>query len=272
MSLRNLSKESQKELMKSKNNSPELFIKYSLIDDKRISIVLCENFPFGDELKIKLEEIVSLEKAKNYFIDEISIINFKYYFYNNFYRFLFHRIVNFDELNIGTKKDEKEKEKYFNDALPGNDFETRLKASISYSKYVTKRFFELYPYLKTQLKNKSSLVEYYSTEKFQRLMMLIDLKGAQFELKETRIELDESNSELSILKNQRRTYSIELMKKIKEIETTKIPKPNQTQCIIFANREINEFDESDLIDFVTGKPKQLLVSIRDAYKSQKKSL
>jgi hypothetical protein len=67
-----------------------------------------------------------------------------------------------------------------------------------------------------------------------------------------------------------RTFSITLMRKIKQIEKS-IPKPTQSACVILANRELKVFPESDLIDEY-GKPTQLLLSIRDSYKAQKKKL
>ena len=156
----------------------ETFRKFVELNKKKLSIALYENFPFSKELKSELDKILSLEKVKNYFNDESSLITYKYYYFLEFYRFLFKVLTQFDELNIGTKKDEKEKEKYFNDALSGNDFETKLKAEISYSKYVTKRFFEIYPHLRTQFNKdkKNSLVEWHSRDNFQRLMFLVDLR------------------------------------------------------------------------------------------------
>jgi hypothetical protein len=76
------------------------------------------------------------------------------------------------------------------------------------------------------------------------------------------------------LQNKRRTFTIVLMKKIKEIEfktKNNIPKPKQIECVILANRELKEFAENELID-ENGYPTLLLISIRNAYKSQKKSL
>lgn len=193
------SQSTQKELDEYKFLPFEKFKEFSEIDNKRISFALYENFPFGKELKSESDKIIISGKDKDYFKDESSIINYKCYFYNEFYNFLFKVITKFDELNIDTERDEKEKEKYFNYAT-GNDFKTRVKTSITYSKYVTKRFFELYPQLKTQFKQKRSkiidtkskkiidqgsdnkLVEWYSTEKFQRLMILIDFKKTQSDL------------------------------------------------------------------------------------------
>ncbi len=171
------------------------------IEKKLLSIALYENFPFGKELKSELEKILSLDNAKNYFKDQILIINYKEYFYNEFYSFLFDTITDFDELNIGTKKDEIQKAKYFSYTLTGNDFETKLKATINYSKYVTKRFFQIFPYIRTQFKKTPSkvintktnkiiaqnsdnrLIDWYSREKFQRLMMLIDIREKEITLK-----------------------------------------------------------------------------------------
>jgi len=75
-------------------------------------------------------------------------------------------------------------------------------------------------------------------------------------------------------KDKRRTFPIELMKKIKEIENKNkkvIPKPTQIDCVVLANREVHFCDESDLI-YELGTPKQLAISIRDSYKAQKKTL
>ena len=193
------SQKAQEQLSKYKYLQSKIITLLSDLDNKKISIALFENFPFGKELRSELDKIFSFDKVKNYFKDEISIINYTYYFYNEFYNFLFGVITKFDELNIGTKKDEKEKEKYLNEGT-GLDFEARLKATIIYSKYVTKRFFELYPNLKIQFKKKpftatntsskkivaqgsdNRLIEWYSREKLQRLMLLIDLKKNQYEL------------------------------------------------------------------------------------------
>jgi len=193
------SQSTQKELDEYRILPIEKFRESLEIDNKRISIALNENFPFGKELKSELSKIISSGKDKDYFKDESSIINYQYYFYNEFYNFLFKVIAKFDESNIGSKQDEKIKEIYLRDGI-GNDFETRLKASIIYSKYVAKRFFELYPNLKTQFKKKPSkvidtkskriiaqgsdnrLVEWYSTKMFQRLMMFIDFKKTQSDL------------------------------------------------------------------------------------------
>ncbi len=193
------SKKSQEEIDRFKILPFDNFRYYSELDDKKISIAFLENLPFGKELKTELERNIAYDKEKFYFKDESSIINYKYYFYNDFYNFLFKVIVKFDELNIGSRKDEKEKEKYTKSFI--KDFETQLKASITYSKYVTKRFFEIYPHLKTQFKIKKTfkiidikskkinangsdnrLIEWYSTEKFQRLMMLIDLREKDISL------------------------------------------------------------------------------------------
>ncbi len=88
--------------------------------------------------------------------------------------------------------------------------------------------------------------------------------------------LNDLRTELNRVINLRRTYDVELLKKIKEIELEKrkvIPKPTQIECVILANRELKEkhFKESYLVDDY-GHPTQLAINIRDAYKSQKKSL
>jgi hypothetical protein len=177
-----LSKESL-EILDQHNDPTNQMFKLFDLDNKRINLASFENFPFGKELKKKFDNIITIDEVKNYFKDESSMINFKYNFFNEFYSFLFGVIVKFDALNIGSKKDEKETGKYLNHIynIP-SDFETQLKVSISYSKYVTKRFFEIYPHLKTQFKPgtdnniDNKLVEWYSREKFQRQMILIDLR------------------------------------------------------------------------------------------------
>jgi hypothetical protein len=180
------SKESQDEINKFKILPYEDFKYYSELDDNRISIALFENFPFGKELNIELEKIISFDKENIYFKGEFSIINYKYYFYNEFYNFLFMVFTDF-------KENDKELELLVSKTI-GKDFETKLKANINYGKSVSKSFFSIYPQLKTQFiiqhpfkafnkeTNKiiaqgssNRLVEWYSTEKFQRLIMFIDL-------------------------------------------------------------------------------------------------
>jgi len=128
-----------------------------------------------------------LDKKNIYFNSEISTINYKYHFYNEFYTFLFNVITDF-------KEKDKELELLLTKTI-GKNFETKLKANIKYGKSVSKRFFNLYPQLNTQfiiqhpftVFNEETkkiiskgcdnrLVEWYSTEKFQRLKMLIDLR------------------------------------------------------------------------------------------------
>ena len=79
-------------------------------------------------------------------------------------------------------------------------------------------------------------------------------------------------TELEELRNIRREYPKKFLEKMKEIETTKQPKPSQFQCVIEANRVFQEYEESDLIDIATGEPTQKAVNIINSYKSQKKFL
>lgn len=87
-------------------------------------------------------------------------------------------------------------------------------------------------------------------------------------------QMKEVNQKLSIEQNKRRTFNLEFLQKIKEIEIktkSDIPKPTQSECVILANKELNEFNYTDLIDEY-HKPTELLLSIRNSYKAQKKTL
>jgi hypothetical protein len=98
------------------------------------------------------------------------------------------------------------------------------------------------------------------------------------ELKKLRIRykkaIEGRKMEFSNEINKRRTFALELLKKVKEIEAStrkQIPRPTQTDCVVLANRKIKSFKEIDLIDEY-GKPTDLLISIRNSYKSQKNTL
>lgn len=94
------------------------------------------------------------------------------------------------------------------------------------------------------------------------------------EVKRLKIMLTKEEKKVAEEKDKRRTFTIKLMNKIKQIERNNknaIPRLTQVECVILANRELHIYDESDLIDKF-GTPKQLVISIRDSYKAQKNSL
>jgi hypothetical protein len=78
--------------------------------------------------------------------------------------------------------------------------------------------------------------------------------------------------ELEKRQNERRKHDYKLLRNMKEIETTKKPKPSQFECLIEANRVIKKYDESELMDILTGKPTQKAVDTINSYKSQKTDL
>lgn len=101
------------------------------------------------------------------------------------------------------------------------------------------------------------------------------LKGYEVLNKKTEPDqISDLKRELISEQNKRRTFPIELLRKTKEIEEREkksIPKPTQVDCIILANRELKKYDEADLLD-KGNNPTQFLLSIRDTYKAQKKTL
>ena len=84
-------------------------------------------------------------------------------------------------------------------------------------------------------------------------------------------EIENAMSIIRKFEDKGRTFPKEFMRKIKEIETTKKPKPTQVECIILANKELNIYNSTDLLN-QDGFPTQFCISIRDSYKSQKKDL
>jgi|GEM_PF-3956263 len=86
---------------------------------------------------------------------------------------------------------------------------------------------------------------------------------------------DEEQKRIEI-ENRNRTFRIELMKKIKEIDTSQMV--TQEWAVILANRELNIYDESELIigykDRSKTKPiySMLATYIKNSYKAQKKKL
>jgi hypothetical protein len=83
--------------------------------------------------------------------------------------------------------------------------------------------------------------------------------------------LQNKSKDLEELLNKRRTYSLELMKMAKEIETTVKPKPTQEQAILWANEKLNIYNKSLLIDKY-DKPTQFFIDLKNSYRAQKKSL
>lgn len=88
-------------------------------------------------------------------------------------------------------------------------------------------------------------------------------------------ELEKLRKRLSEEENKRRIYKKEFIEKIHNLYTTSIPKITQQQAVIYANRELNLFNEDDLLlPNSTGDslPQQLLIDIVNSYKTQKKNL
>lgn len=87
-------------------------------------------------------------------------------------------------------------------------------------------------------------------------------------LKNEHLEIEKK---LNKLRNKRRKYPIEFMEKIKEIELTAKPKQSQINCVILANRELEIYNETELLDF-NNMPSQLAYDIMESYKAQKNKL
>lgn len=78
--------------------------------------------------------------------DEIFELNLKHHLLITVWDQM-RRLLNFDENNIGTKRDKKKFIKYVTDYTLARTLEEKVLIEVDYAKYVKKRFFQKFPYL-----------------------------------------------------------------------------------------------------------------------------
>lgn len=79
--------------------------------------------------------------------DEIKTLNLKYHLITNTW-YIIRTLLNFDENNIGTSADKDRFYKYASDSFNAQNLDEKIRIENEYGKYVSKRFFQKYPYLK----------------------------------------------------------------------------------------------------------------------------
>lgn len=105
-----------------------------------------EYLPFGEKLKGGMEFIINEILGEEYFTKTMNKHSFMNECYNTFYGMLF-EFLNFDELNIGTKEDNEKRNIYYDNHRTALTDEEKVNNEVEYFQYVTKRFFEIHPYL-----------------------------------------------------------------------------------------------------------------------------
>lgn len=176
------------------NGSFKIFQNEVRLNQIILQLVIYENFPFGKELKNELKKIIDSDKQGIVFNNEVKILYYQETFYKEFYHFLFNIITDF-----------KESEVLINRLIKDSLSEGLNKKKYLYSEYgkkVKQKFFKEFPFLKNQfiIKNpfkaihtktkkvlikrtNNRLVDWYSTNEFQRLRMLIDIRTSNSKLK-----------------------------------------------------------------------------------------